>query len=57
VMSNGGPFNLPAGGSKTVTVKFTPDHVGSPNPAGTLPVTSNDPKHPSITEKLKGTAK
>jgi hypothetical protein len=51
----GGPFTLAAKTGETVTIIFSPMVTGDFN--DTLIVTSDDPKHLSMTVKLKGISK
>jgi len=53
--AGGGPFTLGSNTRETVTIIFSPTVTGVFN--DTLIVTSDDPKHPSITVKLKGISK
>jgi Abnormal spindle-like microcephaly-assoc'd, ASPM-SPD-2-Hydin len=53
VVSPSAPFNVAAGSSATVTVRFSP--TGASAQSGTLTIASNDPAHGSITAPLTGT--
>jgi hypothetical protein len=53
ITAGGGAFILPPGQTKTVTVQFAPTTPGAS--AGTLVITSNDLKHPSVSVKVSGT--
>ena len=50
--TGGGPFTLAPKTSEPVTITFSPTAAGTFH--DTVIVTSDDPKHPSITVKLKG---
>lgn len=52
VVSPSTPFDLPAGGQRTVTIRFSPKTAGSKN--GTLTIASNDPTQPSVSVSLTG---
>ncbi len=47
------PWNVPAGGSQTVTVRFAPTTAGVQN--GTLTIASNDAAQPAVTVAVTGT--
>jgi hypothetical protein len=53
VTSGSGPFNLAPAHSEAVTVEFAPSASGAASAA--VVITSNDPKHPSVSVKLTGT--
>jgi hypothetical protein len=53
VTVGGGHFSLPAGQKATVTVQYAP--TAAKVDSGTLVITSNDPKKPSVSVKLSGT--
>jgi hypothetical protein len=55
VTAGGGSFTLDDGKTQTVTIKFTPVAKGAA--AGTLNISSDDPKHLSVNVNLKGTGK
>ena len=54
-VSGSGSFDIPAGGSQTVTVTFQPTAKGKVSQ--TLTVTSDDPNNPSVSIDVKGTGK
>jgi hypothetical protein len=54
IMSPSTPFNVGAGSSQGITVRFTP--TGSGAQTGTLTFASNDPVRPTVTINVSGTA-
>ncbi|MBI1987522.1 MAG: choice-of-anchor D domain-containing protein, partial [Nitrospinae bacterium] len=48
------PFDVPTGGEKTVTVRFSPIEDGGNANKGTLTIESNDPDESSVDVELKG---